>query len=203
MKEIRLVIAALAGACALVGAPASAQQPSAEAGAVVATAPGKAAGARVATVSAKVVGIDKDKRLVTLQGPLGNQFRVMAGKEVRNFDQIKVGDELVVTHAEALTLELKKGGAGIRERAESEGAARAPAGAKPGMVEASRVTTVADVVAVNARTQTVTLRGVEHTVDLRVPDRKQFDRIKVGDQVQATYTEAVAVSMEPAAKKAN
>jgi len=201
MKHTRSILGALLGLSVVVATPVSAQQPSAAAGAIVEKAPGMAAGAQVATVSAKVVAIDKDKRLVTLQGPLGNQFRVVAGKEVRNFDQIKVGDELVVTHVEALTLELKKGGDGIRERVESQGVARTPAGARPGMAEVNRVSVVANVVAVNARTQTVTLRGVEHTVDLRVPDKNQFKAIKVGDQVQATYAEAVAVSMEPARKQ--
>ena len=201
MKHTQTILAALLGVSVVVATPISAQQPSAAAGAIVEKAPGMAAGVQVATVSAKVVAIDKDKRLVTLQGPLGNQFRVVAGKEVRNFDQIKAGDELVVTHVEALTLELKKGGDGIRERVESQGAARAPAGARPGMAEVNRVSVVANVVAVNARTQTVTLRGVEHTVDLRVPDKNQFKAIKVGDQVQATYAEAVAVSMEPARKQ--
>jgi hypothetical protein len=201
MKRIHTIVATMIGLSALVAAPVSAQQPRAATGTIVEKAPGMAAGAHVATVSAKVVALDKDKRLVTLQGPLGNQFRVVAGKEVRNFDQIKVGDELVVTHAEALTLELKKGGDGIRERVESQGAARSPAGARPGMAELNRVSIVANVVGLNARTQTVTLRGVEHTLDLRVPDKNQFKLIKVGDQVQATYTEAVAVSMEPATKK--
>jgi hypothetical protein len=69
------------------------------------------------------------------------------------------------------------------------------------MAEVNRVSVVANVVAVNTRAQTVTLRGVEHTVDLRVPDKNQLKLIKVGDQVQATYTEAVAVSMEPARKQ--
>ena len=201
MKHTRSMLGALIGVSVIVASPVSAQQPSAAAGAIVEKAPGMAAGAHVATVSAKVVAINKDKRLVTLQGPLGNQFRVVAGKEVRNLDQIKVGDELVVTHVEALTLELKKGGDGVRERVESEGAARAPVGAKPGMAQVNRVSVVADVVAVNTRAQTVTLRGVEHTVDLRVPDKSQLKLIKVGDQVQATYTEAVAVSMEPARKQ--
>jgi hypothetical protein len=201
MKRIHTMLATMISLSAIVAGPVSAQQPSAAAGTVVEKAPGMAAGAHVATVSAKVVAIDKDKRLVTLQGPLGNQFRVVAGKEVRNFDQIKVGDELVVTHVEALTLELKKGGDGIRERVESQGAARAPVGSRPGMAEVNRVSVVANVVAVNTRAQTVTLRGVEHTVDLRVPDKNQLKLIKVGDQVQATYTEAVAVSMEPARKQ--
>jgi hypothetical protein len=200
MKTVQSFAAAMIGASALV-APVTAQQPGAAAGTIVEKAPGMAAGAHVATVSAKIVAIDKDKRLVTLQGPLGNQFRVVAGREVRNFDQIKVGDELVVTHAEALALELKKGGDGIRERVESQGAARAPVGTRPGMAEVNRVSVLASVVAVNARTQTVTLRGVEHTVDLRVADRNQFKLIKVGDQVQVTYTDAVAISMEPPGTK--
>jgi hypothetical protein len=66
---------------------------------------------------------------------------------------------------------------------------------------ASRVTVVADVVAVNARTQTLTLRGPQRTVNLRVPDPKQFALVKVGDQVEATFTEAVAVAVEPAPRK--
>lgn len=78
---------------------------------------------------------------------------------------------------------------------------RTPAGAKPGMAEISRVTVVADVVAVNAHTQMVTLRSLDHTVDLHVPDKTQFSRVKPGDQVRAIYTEAVAVAMEPARKK--
>ncbi len=201
MKQMHTLAAAILGVSALVAAPLSAQQPGAQTASLVAKGPGVAGGVNVTTVSAKVVAVDKDKRLVTLQGPLGNQFRVVAGKEVRNFDQVKVGDELVVTHAEALTLELKKGGDGIRERVESQGAARAPAGGKPGAAEVNRVSVVANVVAINARTQVVTLRGVDYIVDLRVPDKKQFNQVKVGDQVQATYTEAVAIAMEPAAKK--
>ena len=201
MTNIHRVAAAVIGLAVIGAVPVSAQQPSAEAGAIVATGPGVAGGAQMTTVSAKVVAIDKAKRAVTLQGPLGTRFRVVAGQEVRNFDQIQVGDELVVTHAEALTLELQKGGAGIRERVESQDAARTPAGARPGVAEVNRVTIIADVVAVNARTQTVTLRGVEYAVDLHVPDKSQFAAIRTGDQVRATYTEAVAIAMEPARKK--
>lgn len=201
MNNLKRSLAVMWVASAALTGPAMAQQPAAEAGAIVAKAPGQAVGASVVTVSAKVTAVDKAKRLVTLQGPLGNQYRVVAGKEVRNFDQIKVGDELVVTHAEAVSIELKKGGDGIRERVESQGAARAVAGAKPGMAEANRVSIVANVVAINARTQTVTLRGVDETVDLRIPDKNQFKLIKVGDQVQATFTDAVAIAIEPAAAK--
>jgi hypothetical protein len=201
MKLAQPFANALLAALALAALPAVAQQPGAQAAAMVASAPGKGVMGAIVTASAAVTAIDKATRTVTLKGPQGNSFRVVAGPEVRNFDQIKVGDELVVTHAEALSLELKKGGTAIRERVESSDAARAPAGDKPGAAAARTVTVTADVVAVNPRAQTITLRGPEQTVDLRVPDKKQFAMVKVGDQVQAKYTEAVAVSMEPAPAK--
>ncbi|MDX1375516.1 MAG: hypothetical protein R3357_08150 [Burkholderiales bacterium] len=178
--------------------PVSAQQPSAGGATVTATAPGRGEIASVVVASAEVVAIDKANRVVTLLGPRGNRFRIVAGPEVRNFDQIKVGDEVVVRHYEAVSLELKKGGAGIRERDEGAAATRAPKGDRPGVAVAEQVTVVADVVAVNRRSQTVTLRGPEHTVDLHVRDPEQFKRVQVGDQVQATFTEAIAISVEPA-----
>lgn len=186
---------------AVAASPALAQQGGGGAVAMEATAPGEAAAASVVTVSALVTAVDKAARVVTLKGPSGNTYRVVAGPEVRNLDQIKVGDEVVVRHLEAVVLELTKGGGGVRERVESAGAERAPAGGKPGAMVVRRVTVVADVVAVNPRSQTVTLRGPEHTVDLRVRDPEQFKLVKVGDQVQATFTDAVAISVEPAARR--
>ena len=62
-----------------------------------------------------------------------------------------------------------------------------------------QVTVVADVVGVNKAKQTIRLRGVERTIDLKVRDPNQFKLVKVGDQVEATFTEAVALSVEPAA----
>jgi hypothetical protein len=47
----------------------------------------------------------------------------------------------------------------------------------------------------------VSLRGPKQTVDLQVRDPEQFKLVKVGDQVEATYTEAVALSVEPVAAK--
>lgn len=166
--------------------------------AVMKSEPGKVTMADAIRVSAAVQAVDKAKRLVTLKGPEGNVFVVQAGPEVRNFDQIKVGDLVVVRYVEALTLELKKSGGGVRERVEREGAARAKPGEAPAGAVGREVMVVADVVAVDAAKQSVRLRGPQRTVDLKVKDPEQFKLIKVGDQVEATFTEAVAISVEPA-----
>jgi hypothetical protein len=193
-----LIATAAALACA---APALAQQkPSVSGESAVATAPGKGAAARVMTITASVEAIDAAERTVTLKGPRGRVVTLPVGPQVKNFDQIKVGDRVAVRYFEALSLELKKGGSGIRERAEREGAAAAQPGEQPAAGAARQVTVVADVVAVNPKTQTVTLRGPKRTVDLRIKDPKQFKLVKVGDQVEATYTEAIAVSVSPAPK---
>jgi Cu/Ag efflux protein CusF len=156
----------------------------------------------VARITASVEAVDPANRTVTLKGPRGNVLTLPAGPEVKNFDQIKVGDRVVVRYVEALSLELKKGGAGIRERVESETGARAQPGERPAAGAARQVSVTADVVAVNPKRQTVTLRGPKQTVTLKVRDPKQLKLVKAGDQVEATYTEAAAISVEPAPKPA-
>jgi hypothetical protein len=151
-------------------------------------------------VTASVQAIDAGRRLVTLKGPSGDLFIVQAGPEVKNFDQIKVGDSVAARYIEALSLQLKKGSGAIREKVESSDVGAAKAGDKPGVVASHRVTVVADVTAVDAKRQTVRLRGPQRSVDLRVADPNQFKLIKVGDQVEATFEEAMALSVQPARK---
>ena len=55
--------------------------------------------------------------------------------------------------------------------------------------------------AVDPAKQAVTLKGPERTVTLKVQNPDQFKLVQVGDQVEATYTEAVAISVEPKAAK--
>jgi hypothetical protein len=170
--------------------------------AAVKSEPGKVTMAEAVRVTASVEALDKAKRLITLKGPEGNTFVVQAGPEVKNFDQIKVGDLVVASYIEALTLELKPGGGQIRERTERESAVTAKPGQAPGAAAGRQVTVIADVMSVDAKKQTVRLRGPQRTVDLKVKDPNQFKLIKVGDQVEATFTEALAIGVEPAPRPA-
>jgi len=188
---------ALLGAACL---PALAQQkPDVTAAAMASSAPGTGTVVSAVTISARVESIDKAQRQLTLKGPKGNVQTVTAGPDVRNFDQIKVGDMVMARYMEALTLTLKKDGKELRAKTEQTDAARAAAGEKPAGIVGRQVEVTADVIAVDAKTQTLTLKGPKQTVELKVPDPKQFALVKVGDQIQAVYTEAVALSVEPAA----
>ncbi|HEY6512283.1 MAG TPA: hypothetical protein VI032_09905 [Burkholderiaceae bacterium] len=191
----------LIGVVAVAAAAAQAQQqPSAGGAAMIASAPGTATVAAGIKVTAIVQAVDKANRLVTLKGPEGNVFDIQCGPEVKNFDQIKVGDEVAVRYLEALTLTLKKGGGAPREKVEAEDAAVAKPGQRPGVAAARKVTVMADVIAVDAAKQTIRLKGPKRTVDLPVKDPKQFAMVKVGDQVEATFVEAIALSVEPTKK---
>ena len=161
------------------------------------SAPGKVGVVQTTNVTATITAIDKAKRDVTLKGPQGNLITVTAGPEVKNFDKLKVGDQVDMKYAEAVTMELKKGGGMIVQRTEQTGATGAKPGAAPAGLMGREVTIVADVVAVDAAKQTITLKGPVHTIDLRVDDPEQFKRIAKGDQVEAKFTQALAISVEP------
>jgi hypothetical protein len=163
------------------------------------SSPGKVEMAQTVEGSATIAAIDKATRTITLKRQKGDEVKIVAGPEVRNFDQLKVGDTVNVAYLESLVLELKKGGGMKVEKTEKAGAVGAKPGATPEGVAGRQVTVVGDVIKLDAATQTVTVKGPERTIELKSRDPEQFKRIAVGDQIQATYTEALAVSVTPAA----
>ena len=194
MRNLPILAIALAAAFA----PHALAQP--QSSGAVGVAPGKAAAAQTVKASATVESVDKATRTVTLKLADGRTRSVVAGEQVRNFDQIKPGDKLTLQYVEAITIELKKDGKAVLGRQETGGMQRAAAGEKPGGVAMREVTAVADVVNVDAKKQLVQVKNDKgKVIDLNVRDPEQLKLIKKGDQVQATYTEAIAISMEPAA----
>ncbi len=186
---------------AIVSAFALAQPVSAQTGTAMSSSPGKVGVAQTVDVSATITAIDKSSRTITLKGPKGDEVKVEAGPEVKNFDQLKVGDVVDMRYRETLALELKKGGGMKVEKTEKAAAVGAKPGETPAGVVGRQVTVVGDVIALDAATQTVTVKGPQRTVELKVRDPEQFKLIAVGDQIQATYTEALALSVTPAKPK--
>jgi len=196
MRHLILLVAAVS---ALALAPPARAQSS---GAAVTSAPGKVSVTQAVEGSATIAAIDKASRTITLKRAKGDEVRIVAGPEVRNFDQLKVGDIVNATYLESLALELKKGGGLKVEKTEKAGTVGAKPGATPAGVVGRQVTVVGDVIKLDAATQTITVKGPERTVELKARDPEQFKLIAVGDQIQATYTEALAVSVTPVAPPA-
>ena len=189
-------------AATILAAPLSAIAQSApQAASLVAKAPGKIGEADAIQIQGKVKAINKKTRNVTLEGPNGNQLVLPAGDEVKNFDQIRIGDLVTLTYVQALVVELKAvENNGIRERRESSSQTSAPLGSKPSGTIEQTVTVIANVVAINPKAQTVTLRGAKRTIEVGVQDPELLKKVKVGNQVEATYVEGIALSVVAAPK---
>jgi hypothetical protein len=169
------------------------------AGAVVSSSPGKATAKATSELTATVTAVDKATRRVTLKGP-NRTVDLVAGDDVRNFDQIKVGDNVHVRYQEALTLELRKS-KGAVGATESGAMVRSQPGERPGGAIGREVQVVAQVVDVDQAKSIISLKGPQgNVVDLKVQNPDHFKVVKKGDLVDATYTEALAIAVTPAKK---
>jgi len=183
--------------------PALAQKPDMKGGAVVASEPGKAAVVAAAELSAQVVSIDKKTRTLSLKGPKGNVMDVAVSNEVKNFGKIKVGDLVVVRYMQSLALELQPVKTGAGGISVTEGAGKAEPSKRPAVGAVREIQAIAKVTAIDENAKTISLTGPRgNTVTLDVQNPEHFKVVKMGDEVLVTYTEAVAISVEPGAKKA-
>ena len=156
-------------------------------------------------VTATVASIDKDKRLLELQKG-ERKVTVQVPPEVRNLSQVKVGDELIVEYREGFAAQVKKPGESkTTDHVDvASDRVRAPQGGKPGGAIANTVTTTVVIESVDQPSNSVTFKGpsgMTRTVDVTDPRATQFiSTLKKGDEVELTYTEALAVTVQPKAK---
>jgi len=88
MKKIALVSAAVL----LMGSSIAIAQNKPQAVVAVETAPGVLKVAEGVQFQGKFKSVDQKTRQVVIVGPNGNEFKTTLGNEVKNFNQIKVGD---------------------------------------------------------------------------------------------------------------
>lgn len=152
-------------------------------------------------LTAKVTAIDPKTRAVTLQRDDGSLFTINAGKEVRNFDQIKVGDIVTATYLQAMAVDIVAKKTDIRERVDREDIQRAPKGALPG-VSVTRTTDVSGtIVSVDKKNRHVVIQGPTKTLTVVAGKDIDINAIKAGDTVLARVVESAAISVEkPQAK---
>jgi hypothetical protein len=162
---------------------------------------GKAGDVRLAAgeiqVRVKVVELDTAHRLASLKGPRGQVVTVEVPAEVKNFDQVRVGDELVVRYTEAIAAKIEKTSSkGIREQAESTATATATPGALPGVGVQRTIEVLAVITALDPKTRTATLRGAKRTFTVEAPKEVDLAKLKVGDEVRAVLVQAIVLNVE-------
>ena len=142
----------------------------------------------------KFKSIDPKTRKVVVVGPEGRELEAVLGEEVKNFDKIKVGDIVTLSIMKVIISDVKVLNNGIKERQETISYSRAQSGDKPAGIIEHQVKVVADVVAIDAKNNTVTLKGPYKTVIVSVGP-EILKGIKKGNQIEAVITENIAVQV--------
>ncbi len=151
----------------------------------------------------EVTKIDAATRTVTLKNKDG-ESTIVAGPEVKNFAEIKVGDHFDVVYELAVAIELVKvKNPGTTTEQVTTSTTTAPQGDKPGMITTNTVTASATIESIDAVKNIVTLKGPQGNLfKVKVKNPDLMKDIAVNDQVKVVYTEAIAaVVSAPAAKK--
>lgn len=135
--------------------------------------------ARTVQVTATIQAISQQDRKITLLDKDGSDLIVKAGPTVQNLGDIKRGDTVVVIYREGLKAEVKPRGQGAD----------------------SANTTTVRIDAVDTSKQTISFTradGSTGELTVRRPDAERFIKtLKAGDELQVTFREAVALSIEP------
>ncbi len=142
----------------------------------------------------KFKSVDAKTRKVVVVGPEGREFEYVLGDEWKNFNQIKVGDIVILSITKVIVSDVKVVNNGIKEREEKQTYSRAPLGAKPAGIIENQVRIVSDVIAIDAKTNIVTLKGPYKTVQV-VVGPEVIKGIKVGNQIEALITQNIAVQV--------
>ncbi|MEM7176885.1 MAG: hypothetical protein AAGD47_16095 [Pseudomonadota bacterium] len=148
---------------------------------------------RVATVQT----VDPKTREILLTEGDGRAFVIIAGPEVRNFDQLESGDKVSTTYFEAVAVQMAASddpGGGVTVNA----AERAEEGAKPGLVAGQVSDFVVEFLDYNPESHIATFIGPNNVVQRTVvrPEMREFAAArKPGERVQVTVEQALAISV--------
>ena len=149
------------------------------------------------TLEATVVAVDAAKRTVTVKSADGATRTFKAGKEVKNFDQIKAGDKVKATFFESVAVFVRKSNEKA-SAAEATTVGVAPPGAKPGMFVVDTFEITAKVQDMDLKKRIVTLKGPEGNMRAFKVDKsvENLDKVKVGDELVVRVTDAMAIAVE-------
>ncbi len=155
------------------------------------------------SVKATVKAVDLSTRTVTLVGPSGETKTLKVGPAVQNLPQVKPGDIVVAHYVDSIAYVVAPAGTKTPEDMLALAAARAVPGQLPAGAVEGKVVLTGLVVGVNPAAHSISLvnpdGGEIRTLDVKNPEyQSMLASIKVGDQITAVISEAVAVAVEPA-----
>ena len=138
--------------------------------------------------------IDYPTRLVTLRDADGNVDIMLCGPEVQRFNALKVGDKVTFRYYESMVFNIRKPG-DTAPQLTGGGVVRTP-GEKPGATMSKQMTARVTVEAIDMKTPSVTVRTEDgRKMSFKADSAQHLEGVKVGDRVEITYTQALAISV--------
>jgi hypothetical protein len=146
------------------------------------------------TETGTVEAIDHKARVLTLKDETGEFTTIDVPRSVERFDAIKVGDKVSATYYDNVVVRLKKPGEAPVNSL--EGALTPSAGAKPAGTLAAQRTMTAKVEAIDTKVPSITFTGPNGwKYSRKIQDKNVLKQVKVGDQVDFIWTEAIQLTV--------
>ena len=160
--------------------------------------------ARTKSMSATVEAVSQSDRHLVVLTTDGRHVVIEAPSDVSNFDQIHRGDHILVTYHEGLLAEVKRAGSRSGQTPApntTSASGRTPHGEPPTKAMGHAIEPTVRVEDVDPAPGTVPFTrpdGVTRTLSVDNQDALRFvKQLKPQDEVQVTYREASAVSIQP------
>lgn len=147
-----------------------------------------------------VTKIDAANRTATLKNDQG-ETQFVAGPGVKNFKQIKVGDQLNVSFEIGVAVELLNSKGNIRSEKQTTTVTTAPAGDKPAGTVSNTTTVITDVMEIDKAKRNISVKGMDGEIHvIHVKNKKLFSQIALHDQIKVVYFDQMK-AVVTAAKK--
>jgi len=148
-----------------------------------------------------ITDIDYTTREMTLQNQEGKLETFVVDKKVQRFNEAKVGDKVSMDYYLGYNAEVRKP---TPEEEQTpllvlDTSTRAGSGTAPAAHDTRRIRAVVTIEGLNRAAQTMTVKGPRGKYFVaRVDDPSRFERVRIGDTILMTFTEATAISLKPA-----
>lgn len=145
--------------------------------------------------TATILKINKKTRAITFKNDAGKESVFTAPVEVRNFNQLKVGDIVTTTITIDTDIQVTKGALEEKTRTIKESIIKSKLGAKPGVKMKKVTVDQAKITDLNYKTKSVTLESMHGLLTITPRNPDHFRTLHVGDIVDAISSKSVEINV--------
>jgi len=147
------------------------------------------------TVTVSVEAIERASREVTVKKQDGTYDVFYVPAQIKQFDTLKIGDKVTAKYYETLVIRLQEPG---QKPIDADASTLTPTANGRAATAAHQRTITATITHIDPKVPSITVSGPNRwTYTKRVEDTKMLAKVKVGDKLDLTWTEAVIVSLDP------